>query len=247
MAAENSSAKQQGLESSEEVQQSNATSPETLAIQASEQTLDHGTDETAPAPAVPQVVVSTPELVLAPVPTPVVKPEVPVFEAAIPVAPRPALQKAPVKSSRSAKPAGPSGFQRIVSMARTVLPIAEKLLPLLDGNVATAAANVFAPRPTPKPVDLTPLERSIDKLKGGHADLQVQLAEQSTHLRKVATQVKTLEETAHKLQSERDDLEEDVLTLRKRLSVVSRVAFTLIGLLVAADAYFILHNLRILP
>lgn len=228
MAAEsNPTLSQEEPQSMEEPEQIE-TSPQALTIQAADPVIE---------PAVEQA----PETVLEP----------PAEIMAAPAAPaerQPIVRKPIIKSTQQApRPKGPSGFQRLASMARTVIPIAEKLLPLLDGNVATAAANVFVQRPTPKPIDLAPLEQSIDKLKSGHTELRGELAEQSVHLGKVASQVHALEETTHRLQSERDDLQEDVVTLRKRITVVSSISFTLIGLLVLADAYFILHTLRILP
>ncbi len=176
------------------------------------------------------------------------------IQAAAPVVEPPALKASPsgrkslVKSAQPApRPSGPSGFQRVVSMARAVIPIAEKLLPLLDGNVATAAANVFVNRPTPKPVDFAPLEQSLEKLKGGQADLRATIATHAVHLDMVAAQVEDLHKSAEALRSDRDTLQEEVRSLRGRLTVVAGVSFALIGLLVLTDVYFILQNLHVLP
>ena len=55
-----------------------------------------------------------------------------------------ALHAAPAPSDES------SGLQRAMNAFRMALPIVQRLLPLLDGNIGTAVANLLLPRPAPR-------------------------------------------------------------------------------------------------
>jgi hypothetical protein len=45
----------------------------------------------------------------------------------------------------------PSGAQRAMNLFRAVMPLVQRLLPLLEGNVLTAISNVLTPRPQAPP------------------------------------------------------------------------------------------------
>ena len=61
-------------------------------------------------------------------------------------------------------------MQRAMNAFRAVMPVVQRLLPLLEGNVLTAISNVLTPRPQAPPpapkVDLAPLESSLTELHG---------------------------------------------------------------------------------
>src|SRR5579863_2369405 len=69
-----------------------------------------------------------------------------------------------------------TGMQRAMGVLKQAMPFVQKLLPLIDGNFATAMANLFAPRPhvTPPspPVDLAPVHTQITELQVQNQDLR---------------------------------------------------------------------------
>ena len=72
-----------------------------------------------------------------------------------------------------------TGMQRAMGMLKQAMPFVQKLLPLIDGNFATAVANLFAPRPhmtSPQaPLDLAPVHTQITELQTHTQDLRTQM------------------------------------------------------------------------
>src|SRR5208283_2055344 len=78
-----------------------------------------------------------------------------------------------------------SGMQRVVNVVRMAIPLVQRLLPLIDGNIVTAVANVIAPRPRaqlappPVKVNLAPLEEGLANLQAQQRGLREQVIEQN--------------------------------------------------------------------
>src|ERR1700734_2547859 len=92
-----------------------------------------------------------------------------------------------------------SGVQRAVNAFRSLMPIVQKILPLLDGNIGTAVANLIPPRPhvqqaPPPKVDLAPLEEGLAKLQTQHVGLREQVVEQNSALKRVEDQLEMVRE-----------------------------------------------------
>jgi hypothetical protein len=157
-------------------------------------------------------------------------------------------KKSIMKSSSSPRrPNQSSGFQRVLAAARIIAPFAQKLLPLLDGNVATAVANVLVQRPPTPQVDTQPLEESLAKVKVSQVELQDRVAEQQTQLSRLATHADKLQQAADNLNSEHFELEQELKTLRKRVAFLARVSLVLFAVVLLANAYLALHNFHLLP
>ena len=66
--------------------------------------------------------------------------------------------------------------QRIMSALRSALPLVQRILPLLDGNIASAVSNLVAPHPHPQAsapapkVDLAPIEDGMAALQTQHRE-----------------------------------------------------------------------------
>jgi septal ring factor EnvC (AmiA/AmiB activator) len=116
---------------------------------------------------------------------------------AIQIATAPPQADPPRPPPRQLMPAGKardtaSGFQRTRNVLNATLPVLERLLPLLDGNFASAALNLVAPRPTApssSQVDLGPVERSLAELQARQQKLSSQLAAQSLPLDQLREQL----------------------------------------------------------
>lgn len=156
--------------------------------------------------------------------------------------PQPAPEAASTALARSApRPQKPSNFERVIGVAKTVLPLVGKMLPLLEGNVVSAAANLLNNRPMHE-VNLKPLEDSIAHLQADHRALAFHTSEQKRALRRLEDEFAALQEAVQKNAAEQAELIEGVAKLAKRTSAFMRLV---IILLVASILFTALLCVRI--
>ena len=161
-----------------------------------------------------------------------------------PAASAPATPRRPLPGASS--PSDSSGMQKAVNAFRTILPIAQKVLPLLDGNLGTAIVNLLAPRPVsraappPLKVDLSPIEDGLVQLQSQHLAMRDQLREQNSSLRRVEDQLEAVREATDRNTREQQELLEDLNAFRKKIWLGAAVG---IGLLTAG---FVLELLMFL-
>lgn len=129
----------------------------------------------------------------------------------------------PMKSAKA------SGLQKAVGFVRFVAPVVQKVLPLLEGNVAMAVSNLLAPRQQGPRVDLAPIESAVMKMRKDHVDLRLSVADQTAALKRIAEQVEAVKAVSECNGVETRELTRDVEQLRRRVSVFAWVG---IGLLV---------------
>lgn len=190
--------------------------------------------------------------VLAPSPAPAGQPEaVPAKRESV----KPELPPA-LPSARRSLPAPAAhrttGFQRAVGAIRTALPFVQKLLPLLEGNVATAVSNVLAPQPhhpapAPRPVDLSPIEKSIAELQTRQSDLREQLTEQNTSLKRVEDRLEMVREATDRNTLEQQELMTDLKSMGNRVNLVAAIAIGLLAISLLVNLALLLHIQRVLP
>jgi hypothetical protein len=124
------------------------------------------------------------------------------------------------------------GVRRAVNILRSVLPLAQRLLPLLDGNIGTTVSNFIAPRPQPKApqpsgeVDLAPIEDSLARLRSQQRSLRLQVTEQSASLKRVEDQLEKVREATNRNTQEQQELLEDLKSFGKKVKIV--VIFALV-------------------
>jgi len=144
-----------------------------------------------------------------------------------------------------------SGLQRAANALRAALPLVQRILPLLDGNIGTAVSNVLAPYPQmhqlPPPVDLEPLEDGLAELQMQHRALRNQFLEQNASLKRVEDQLEAVRETAERNSREQEELLDDLKTVRRRVNRFAIPALGLLGLSVLLNVLLYLHMRHILP
>jgi hypothetical protein len=145
----------------------------------------------------------------------------------------------------------PSGVQRFVSGLRAALPIVQRILPLLDGNVGTAVSNLLTPhRPTPPPpppVNLAPIEEGLAELQTQQRELRNQVVEQNSSLKRVEDQLEMVREATDRNTLEQQELLEDLKTVGNKVNLFAMIALGLLGLSVLLNIVLYLHILRVLP
>lgn len=142
-----------------------------------------------------------------------------------------------------------SGMHRAMNALRSAMPIVQRLLPLLDGNFATAIANVFtqhAPKPSP-PVNLAPIEQSVSEIQIQQRELHNQVVEQNVSIRKVEDQLQMVREATDRNTLEQQELMEDLKAVGNKVNVIALVALGLLAVSVLLNLVLYLHIQRVLP
>ncbi|HKF50488.1 MAG TPA: hypothetical protein VKB38_24200 [Terracidiphilus sp.] len=144
-----------------------------------------------------------------------------------------------------------SAMQRAVGMFKQAMPFFQRLLPLLDGNIATAVANFLAARPhSPAPapnVDLAPVRNQISDLQAQHNDLRSTVQEQTTGLKRVEDQLEMVREATDRNTLEQQELIEDLKAMGNKVNMFAVLLSTLLVLSVVLNVVLYLHIKRVLP
>lgn len=132
------------------------------------------------------------------------------------------------------------------------MPIVQKILPLLDGNIGTAVANFIAPRPHPPQapapkVDLAPLEEGLTRLQTQHISLREQVAEQNTSLKRVEDQLEHVREATDRNTLEQQELIEDLKAFHGKIKVIAVLGIGLLAVGFLLELMMFFHLQRVLP
>ena len=143
-----------------------------------------------------------------------------------------------------------SGLLRAINAVKSALPIAQKLLPLLDGNVITAVGALLAPHtshpPQPPPtvhVDLEPVERGLAEVRTSNRELRTQVQEQATSLKRVEDQLDRVREATDRNTLEQQELLEDLRSVGSRITTFAVIGIVLLVLSLALNG-FLLYQLQ---
>jgi hypothetical protein len=145
----------------------------------------------------------------------------------------------------------PSSAQRAMGILRSALPFVQRLLPLLDGNIATAVTNLLTPHPHPQApaakVDLAPVEDGLAELQTQHRELRDQVMEQNNSLRRVEDQLEMVREATDRNTLEQQELLEDLKSFGDKVKVVVILALGLVAAGIILNLILYLHIQRVLP
>ncbi len=141
--------------------------------------------------------------------------------------PQPASVPSSASTALGRSTSKPSTFDRAVSVAKTVLPLVGKLMPLLEGNFVSAASNLLSNGPVHE-VNLRPLEDSIARLQADHRALTFHTSEQKHALRRLEDEFASLQDAVQKNAADQAELIEGVVKLAKRTSSFMRLVIILL-------------------
>lgn len=165
-------------------------------------------------------------------------------------------------SSSTAAPGEPATrFQRTKGAMRMAIPLVQRLLPLLDGNIGSAVSNLLnphlpAPPPAP-PVNLAPIENGLAELHAVHRDLRGHVLEQNLSLQRVEEQLELVREATDRNALAQQELMaelhvvghrvEELKAMSQKAKVFALVILGLLVLSIAFNALLLLHFRRLLP
>jgi septal ring factor EnvC (AmiA/AmiB activator) len=134
----------------------------------------------------------------------------------------------------------------------------QKLLPMIDGNFATAVSALMAPhvhpaqqpRPQPQPqvvqIDMEPIERGLAEVRNSHRELRGQVQEQVTTLKRVEDHLERVREATDRNTLEQQELVEDLRSVGSRLSTFAIVGLVLLLGSLGLNIYLVLQLQHIL-
>jgi hypothetical protein len=157
------------------------------------------------------------------------------------------------RNLQTRSPEQPSKLQRAAGLIRHAIPIVQKFLPLLEGNVASVVSNILAPAAPPAPpaesarVDLAPLKEEIAGLQTLHKDLRDKVAEQNSSLKRVEDHLGLVREATDRNTLEQQELMDDLKRMGRKVNIVAFIAIGLLAISVAVNVILFLHIQRVLP
>ena len=154
--------------------------------------------------------------------------------------------------SAKTQAAATSGLQRAFHALRSTLPFVQRILPLLDGNIAATVSNLIQPQQqrhaAPRPqADLAPLENGLAELQLQHRNLRNEVREQSTSIKRVEDQLEMVREATDRNTLEQQELLEDMKSYGKKIKIAAIVALALIAAGFILDLILYMHVQRLLP
>jgi hypothetical protein len=158
----------------------------------------------------------------------------------------------PGRALSNSLPSDPSfNLQRTLGTLRGFLPYLQKLLPLLDGNFATALVSLLTPHPQAAqpaaPVSLEPVESRLNELAKHHNELSNQIVEQNSSLKRVEDQLDMVREATDRNTLEQQELLEDLKSVGNKVNFFAYLALFLLAASIFLNVVMYLHILRVLP
>lgn len=144
-----------------------------------------------------------------------------------------------------------SGMQRAAGALRAAVPFVQRLLPLLEGNIAGAVSNILTPQQPKSPA--APAE-SLSALEDGMAELHLQqhalnqqMAQQQMSLKKVEDRLEGVREATDRNTLEQQELIADLKSVGRKVNAVAIAALLLLVISVLLNLFFYLHIEHVLP
>jgi hypothetical protein len=163
-------------------------------------------------------------------------------ESRIARASQPALGAVGRPPQRAEKREPSAALQRTATAIRTMVPLLQKLLPLLDGNVASAVANLLLSRPAGAPaVDLEPLETALMHVRGDLAVMQDKSIQQETALKRIDDQLGTVKEALERAALEQKEAAEELSQTRRSVRIFAVLGAVLLVISIGLNATLFLY------
>lgn len=144
-----------------------------------------------------------------------------------------------------------SGMQRAAGALRAAVPFVQRLLPLLEGNIAGAVSNILAPQQTKPPAaptnNLSALEDGMAELHLQQHALNQQIAQQQMSLKRVEDRLEGVREATDRNTLEQQELLADLKSVGRKVNTVAIAALLLLVVSILLNLFFYLHIVHVLP
>jgi hypothetical protein len=138
-----------------------------------------------------------------------------------------------------------STLEKALGVLRTVLPLAQKFLPLIDGQVGTVVSNLIGPQITPRQVTQTllPLQEGLAQLEKQHIELRAQVGGQSAALKQIDEQIDAVRKLVEETAEEQRNLAESV----EKMRLVAIAGLVLLAAVVTLNVILFVQLRRVFP
>jgi hypothetical protein len=142
-----------------------------------------------------------------------------------------------------------SALGKTMGILRTILPIAQKVLPLIDGQIGTVVSNLIASQASPREVakTLLPLEDGLAQLKKQHIELRTHVAGQSAALKQIGEQIEVVRKLTEEATEKQRNLAKGLEKIRRRVNAVALAGLVSLVVLVTLNVVVLVHLRRVLP
>lgn len=150
----------------------------------------------------------------------------------------------------STQPEEAAGMQRAMGILKQAMPFVQKLLPLVDGNIASLVASLLSTRhhtPPAPTVDLSPVQNQVAELHLQQLDLRTHVVEQHASLKRVEDQLEQVREATDRNTLEQQELIEDLKAVGNKVNLFAMLLFLLLTISVLLNLILFLHMKQVLP
>ena len=142
-----------------------------------------------------------------------------------------------------------SKLEKTVGVLRSMLPLAQKFLPLLDGQIGTVVSNLIGPQNSPRQVaqTLLPLQEGLAHLERQHIELRAQVAGHSAALKQIDEQIEMVRKLTEDTAEEQRILTERLEKMRRKVNLIAVAGLVLLAALVTLNVILFVHMQRIFP
>lgn len=143
----------------------------------------------------------------------------------------------------------PSKLEKTIGVLRAMLPLAQKVLPLLDGQIGTAVSNLIGPQATPRQIaqTLLPLQEGLAHLEKQHVELRTHVAGQSAALKQIDEQLEAVRNLTEEAAEEQRNLTDGMEKIRRRVNTVAVAGLVLLAAVVVLNVVLLVHFWRVIP
>jgi len=137
-------------------------------------------------------------------------------------------------------------LEKTVNALRAMLPIAQKVLPLLDGQIGTVVSNFIGPQATPRQVtqSLLPLQQELAQFEKQYVELSAQVTDQTEALGRLYEQLESLRKLVEETVESQQVLRAETERLRRNIKLVAIVGLFLLVVVSATGAALFVHISR---
>jgi len=141
-----------------------------------------------------------------------------------------------------------STLDKLMGVVRTALPIAQKVLPLIDGQVATVVSNLLGPPVSSRQAaqSLRPLQEGLEQLEQQHLELRSRVAGQGEMLKQIDEQLEAVRTLAQETAEEQQNLAEATEKMRRKVNFVAIAGLVLVAVALALNVFLVVQVRRVL-
>lgn len=157
------------------------------------------------------------------------------------IAPAGTKPRGPVEIVRPAH--RPSTMEKTVGVLRTILPLAQRFLPLIDGQIGTVVSNLIGPQASPRQIAQTvlPLQEGLAQLERQHIELRAQMAGQTAALKEISERIGTVRKLMEETAEEQQNLTDSLKRLRRKVNAAAVAGLVLLAAVVTLNVALFVH------